>query len=141
MASILWDTNLFIYLFEDHPRFAPPVAAIRDAMVRRSDHLFATAMTLGEILVKPLSINDHGLERRYRDFFQSGAVKVLPFDDVAATHYARIRCDRSIQPPDAIQLACAAAHGIDLFITNDERLSGKVVAGVSFITSLQAAPL
>ena len=55
--------------------------------------------------------------------------------------YATIRQDRSISPPDAIQLACAAAVGMDLFITNDQRLSRKVVPGIHFITSLDTAYL
>ena len=141
MADILWDTNLFIYLFEQNSEFEPRVIAIRQAMNARGDRLFATAMTVGEILVKPVEASDQTLEEKYHSFFQSGVVTVLPFDIDAAAHYARIRQDRSVRPPDAIQLACAAAHGIDLFITNDDRLSGKIVPGVNFITSLKDAPL
>jgi predicted nucleic acid-binding protein len=47
----------------------------------------------------------------------------------------------TIRPPDAIQLACAAEAGIDLFITNDDRLSKKAVRGIHFVTSLKNAPL
>ena len=43
--------------------------------------------------------------------------------------------------PDAIQLACAAAAAIDLFITNDDRLSRKHVPEVKFVTSLERAYL
>jgi len=35
----------------------------------------------------------------------------------------------------------AAAAGVDLFITNDNRLSKRIVPGISFITSLKEAPL
>lgn len=141
MANILWDTNLFIYLFEQNPEFEPRVVRLRQAMSARGDQLFATAMTVGEILVKPVEAGDQVLEQSYRSFFQSGAMRVLSFDIQAAGHYARIRQDRGVRPPDAIQLACAAAHGIDLFITNDNRLAGKIVPGVNFITSLKDAPL
>ena len=51
------------------------------------------------------------------------------------------RKDRSIRPPDAIQLACASAARVDLFITNDERLSRKVVPGIHFIQSLATAAI
>ena len=44
--------------------------------------------------------------------------------------------DRTIRAPDAIQLACAASGGTDLFITNDDRLSRKNVPGIAFIQSL-----
>jgi len=56
--------------------------------------------------------------------------------------YANLRSDRSINPADAIQLACAAAAEVDLFITNDGRLSRKSLAGVKFfIAGLNAAPV
>ena len=51
----------------------------------------------------------------------------------AAWEYARLRRDRTIRPPDAIQLACASAAKTNLFITNDARLSRKTVAGVDVI--------
>ena len=141
MARILWDTNIFIYLFEGHPKFNARVVSIRKSMNARQDELFATTMTVGEILVHPLSRGDVELQDKYRQFFRSGAVTLLPFDFEASLHYARIRQDRGISPPDAIQLACGAAQGIDLFITNDDRLLGKPIQGVGFVMSLQQAPL
>lgn len=53
----------------------------------------------------------------------SQAVRLLAFDRATAGRYAEIRRNRSIRSLDAIQLACAAQVGVDLFITNDERLS------------------
>ncbi len=66
---------------------------------------------------------------------------ILAFDVSCAPRYAAIRSDRGIKAPDAIQLACAAAAGVDLFITNDDRLSRKHVPDVKFITSLARAYL
>jgi uncharacterized protein len=62
-------------------------------------------------------------------------------DAACAAHYAAIRAHRAVKAPDAIQLACAASGGVDLFITNDDRLSRKHVPGVKFITSLTRAYL
>ena len=89
----------------------------------------AAALTLGEILVKPAESDDAALASRYTRAIEATAV-VVPFSVDAAPSYARIRLDRSIRPPDAIQLACAAAAEIDLFVTNDERLSRKSVPGI-----------
>ena len=141
MANIFWDTNLFIYLFEDHPKFAAVVDDLRRRMLHRHDRLFTSAMTVGEILVKPLSDGNLTLAEHYRRFFTSHELIVSGFDYGAAEPYARIRQDRRIQPADAIQLACAASVGMDLFITNDDRLAGKNVDGIKFITSLSRAPL
>lgn len=141
LAKILWDTNLFIYMLEEHPQFAPAVTQIFQNMRRRGDDLITSALTLGEVLTKPLAIGDTQLEQQYRALFQPPAVTVTPFDLEAAGHYARIRQDRTIRPPDAIQLACAARAGAALFITNDERLSRKIMPGLPFVTSLSHSPL
>ena len=42
---------------------------------------------------------------------------------------------------DAIQLACAAAAEVDLFITNDSRLNRRNIPGVKFISGLNEAPI
>ena len=96
-------------------------------------------MTLGEVLVKPLREKEAGLAERYEAALSSAAVLLIPFDREAARTYAELRRDRTLRPPDAIQLACAARARCNLFITNDERLSRRVVAGVDFIVPLARA--
>jgi predicted nucleic acid-binding protein len=66
---------------------------------------------------------------------------VLPFEEKAAMVYARLGGDRSIRPPDAIQLACAASLGVDLFITSDARLHSKQIPGIQFIVPLDRVPI
>lgn len=141
MTKIFWDTNLFIYLFERNAKFSPRVLEIRKRMLARGDHLCTSSLTVGEILVKPAEEGNKEVLDAYRTFFQSPAITVIPFDWNAATLYAGVRTDRSISRPDAIQLACAASAEVDLFITNDERLSGKLVPGIKFLTNLARAPL
>ncbi|MGH9602446.1 MAG: type II toxin-antitoxin system VapC family toxin [Terriglobales bacterium] len=141
MARIFWDTNLFIYLLEDHPTYGAAVEAVRRRMLERGDLLFTSALTVGEILVKPIASGRSDMEHLYASFFQRPGITVLPFDLAVARTYAQVRQDRTIRPPDAIQLACAATQQIDLFITNDDRLSQKVVPGVQFITGLERAPI
>jgi predicted nucleic acid-binding protein len=138
MSRIFWDTNLFVYLFEGRGPSAERVAELRRRMVERHDELLTSTLTLGEILVKPFEAGDEPRAQRYRRAVSDSAT-ILAFSEAAAPHYARIRLDRTVRPPDAIQLACAAAAGIDLFITNDERLSRKTVPGVEFVTSLERA--
>ena len=138
MSRIFWDTNLFVYLIEDRGERAERVAALRRWMIEREDELLTSTLTLGEILVKPMETGDEELMRRYEHAIGAGAT-VLPFDDGAARRFAEIRRDRSIRPPDAIQLACASAAGVDLFVTNDDRLTRRNVRGIHFIQSLERA--
>ena len=139
MSRVFWDTNLFVYLVEGRGR-AKQVVALRQRMMERDDELLTSALTLGEVLVKPMETGDQELRQRYENVITAGAV-VLPFDARAAPRFAEIRRDRSIRAPDAIQLACASTAGVDLFITNDDRLSRKRVRGIHFIQPLDNAML
>ncbi|HZE36822.1 MAG TPA: PIN domain-containing protein [Candidatus Eisenbacteria bacterium] len=138
MSRVFWDTNLFIYLIEGSGERARRVARLRQRMLERGDQLYTSALTLGEILVKPGEAGNTSLQQQYEQTISAGAM-IIPFDQSAARAYAAIRKDRSIRPPDAIQLACAVNARVDLFITNDERLSQKVVTGIQFVTSLDKA--
>ena len=117
MVKIFWDTNLFIYLFEENPQFAGRVVEIRKAIVARGDRLCTSCLTVGEILSQPMACHRLDLVNRYRSFFQHPNLMVIPFDFSAAFHFAKIRKNKTIRPPDAIQLACAANPGVELFIT------------------------
>jgi uncharacterized protein len=138
MSRIFWDTNLFIYLIEGTGEHADAVLRLRERMLTRNDALLTSALTLGEVLVKPIEENQLELAADYERLMTAGAT-ILSFDVKAARAFAAIRRDRTIRPPDAIQLACAAEAKVDLFITNDDRLSGKVVPGIQFLTSLDRA--
>jgi len=140
MSRVFWDTNLFIYLFEDSGGFTNQVATLRSRMLARGDELFTSAVTLGEILVKPMQKGDTKAVAYYQKLLATTAA-VLPFEEQAAVVYARLRADRSLRPPDAIQLACAASAGVDLFITNDARLHSKQIPGIQFIVPLDRVPV
>ena len=136
MSVIYWDTMVFIYLFEDHPRYSSRVREIRSTIGKRGDRLCTGTLTVGEVLTGPYVSGDSNLAAKYKSVLRPPIVDIIDFDMVAADHFARIRCDRTIGRPDAMQLACAAAASVDLFLTNDHRLQGKVIPGIQFIGGL-----
>jgi predicted nucleic acid-binding protein len=140
MSRIFWDTNLFIYLMEDYGKLSKAVVELRRSMLERGDQLLTSALTLGEVLVKPAEAGDDELCRKYEEAITRTAL-VLPLDVKAARLYSSIRRDRSLRAPDAVQLACAAGAAVDLFVTNDRRLNKKHVDGIHFIVSLDEAPV
>jgi predicted nucleic acid-binding protein len=140
MSRIFWDTNLFIYLIEGGGSAWERTLALRKAMLARGDQLLTSTLTLGEVLVKPIEHGESELYRKYEAAIAETSL-MIPFDTKAARRYAALRCDRSLRAPDAIQLACAATAGVDLFITNDARLQQKKVEGIEFIVPLERAPL
>ena len=140
MSRVFWDTNIFIYLFENYGELSERAAELRSKMLVRGDRLLTSALTLGEVLVKPMELSDIELCRKYEEAILAAAV-VLPFDNKAAKNYAALRCDRSLRAPDALQLACAAAAGVDLFVTNDARLQNKRAEGIQVIVPLDRVPM
>ncbi len=138
MSRIFFDTNLFIYMVEESGTRAARVRSILERMSERRDELLTSTLTLGEVLVKPLSRKDEALADQYEKLLNTPGVKVVPFDRESARIYARLR-HGSLKAPDAIQLACAATARCDLFLTNDGRLSKQIVPGIQFIASLDQA--
>ena len=140
MARVFWDTNLFIYLFEKNAEWSPRVIELRRRMLARGDELLTSYLTVGEVITKPKQLNNAMLERSYLNFFSGGSVELVGFSLDAAQRYGDIRSRERIRPADAIQLACASAARTDLFVTNDNRLSGLVVSGVTFVTGIERVP-
>ena len=58
MSRIFWDSNLFIYLLENYGALSQTTATLRKKMLERGDQLLTSALSLGEILVKPLEKGD-----------------------------------------------------------------------------------
>ncbi len=120
--SVFWDTNLFIYLLEAHPYYAPRVASLRLSARNESIAVCTSTLTLGELSVRPGRLGEHALVRDYESVLLEAGVDLIPFDTAAARYYSRLRSEVRIRPPDAIQLACATAAGVSSFYTNDRGL-------------------
>lgn len=143
MSVVFWDTNLFIYLIEQKDAYRR-ARNLRIQMLKSGDTLVTSTLTLGELLVKPYKENRVDLVNKYRQLLTSRAVELVEFDTKVAENYAKIRAKytrQEIAPPDAIQLACASAFGVDVFYTNDNRLVGKVIDGINSIKSIQEVSL
>ena len=140
MSKVFFDTNVFVYLFEDYEPFSSMVDAVWRRMVQRGDKLVTSAMTLGELLVKPSKLGQASLVEQYDHAIRTRA-QVVSFDTQIAWRYASLRATHRIRNADAIQLACAAHFGVDLFITNDKELHRLNIPGIGFIAPLEKVPL
>jgi predicted nucleic acid-binding protein len=140
MSRIFWDTHLFLYLFEDSPGLGAKAAALRRRMLARGDQLFTSALTVGELLVKPLEARAPDVAASYERALSLSASIVI-IDQHVMRRFAEIKERHHVPPADAIQLAAASHIGVDLFITSDDRHDGLIVPGVQFIASLEEARL
>lgn len=136
MSRIYWDTMLFIYWLEAHPRYAARVDEIYLRMKARQDQLLTGSFTFGEVLAgfyrKGLSNRAKEIRRRMQEL----VTEVVDYTVETADRYGQIRGSFHLAPADAIHLASAAQAGTDLFLTNDKRLVGKFVPGIQFVASL-----
>jgi predicted nucleic acid-binding protein len=139
LSRIFFDTNLFIYLLEDFGELGKRVSDLMHRMSERRDQLLTSTLTLGEVLVKPLSVGQVSWANQYEILLDTPGVVLIPFDRECARVYAGLRQDRALKAPDAMQLSCAAVAKCDVFITNDDRLSRRIIPGIQFILPLEKA--
>jgi predicted nucleic acid-binding protein len=127
---------LFVYLVEKHPEHAARVRQVLAAMDRRHDSLCTSVFTLGEILTGPYKRGATELAAQVREILRPPRVELLPLTARTSDIYARIRAENRVSPADAIHMACAAEAGVNLFLTNDRRLTGLIVPGIDFIAGM-----
>jgi predicted nucleic acid-binding protein len=140
MNRIFFDTNVFIYMFEGLEPQRSRMLEIRRRMLERGDQIVTSAMTLGEVLVKPTKLGQASLIEQYDRAIRSTS-ELVSFDAQVAWRFASLRATHTLRSADAIQLACAAHFGVDLFITNDLQLQKLDGPGIGFIAPLDHVPL
>jgi len=136
VSLVYWDTMLFIYWLETHPQHGKQVERIHQRMAERGDQLCTSVFTLGEILTGFYKAGRTNEVRRVRTYFETGDVRLLPFNTEAADRYARIRAQYKVSPADAIHLASASVARVDLYLTNDVDLKKLLIEGIHFIAGL-----
>jgi len=134
--KVFWDTNLFIYLWEDSG-YTKKVLQLADQYSASGDELCTSSLSLGEILVKPFS--DGKLEQieAYVRRFQE--IEIASFGQREAITFARLRSQfPTLKPPDAIQLSCALESGAAHFVTNDDHLNRLPLEQMTILSLKQA---
>jgi predicted nucleic acid-binding protein len=137
-THFFWDTNLFIYQWDRSSALQPSVQALRQKMLAAGIGLVTSTMTLGELMTGPKRHGQDAIALHYKAALTQAAT-IVPFDEKAADLYATVRSQTRVKQPDGIQLACAGAHGVELFVTNDDKLWKLRVPAVHFIVSIETA--
>ena len=140
MTRVYWDSMLFIYLLEANPAFGPKVRRILNQIARRGDVAICTSVfSIGEILTGPRKRGSISGVDAVKNYFLSGAVEILPFNEATADRYSIIRAVNRVSQADGIQLASAAEIGADIFFTNDADLRKLAIPGIKFFADLDGA--
>jgi len=122
-TGVVLDTMVFIYLFEDAPRFGPVCEFIVDQAGLGRFQGVITPVTAAEILVKPLRQNRPDLADQYR-FSLANMKNIepvgLPFE--IGFLAAGLRAKYRMPLPDMVQAACALQSETPTLITNDRSM-------------------
>jgi predicted nucleic acid-binding protein len=129
---------LLIYLLDGEPDYIRRTEQVLSRSKRRGDVLFTSYPALGELMAGAEKSKDVSKAKVIRDAVQELGFSFLPFDGAAVATFSRLRARERIKAPDAIHLACAAAAGIDLFLTGDKQLTRLDVPGIHFIVDFNA---
>jgi predicted nucleic acid-binding protein len=116
------DTNLFIYLIEENPRYLGQVHKVLDHLDAQGYEVITSTLTLGEILTRPYMENRYDLVEEYERFFSR--ISLIELNSTIASLFAKYRAKYRVKTPDAVQLASAVYAGADWFVSNDEQLGG-----------------
>src|SRR5438067_7752947 len=101
MSRIYWDSMLFIYWIEDHPRYARRIAHILDRITERGDALCTSTFTLAEVLTGPYKRGDERLATQIREVFRGPGFRRLRSTIETGDVNARSRHVFGFAPGDA----------------------------------------
>src|SRR3989344_7331642 len=114
------DPPLFIYLFEDHPRFGKRAARILNLLQEGEVRGVFSAIGMIEILTGPKKRGHEDLALRYEHSLRTFPnLSVIGLNEHIVWIASDLRAKYGIKTPDGIHLATAIDAGAKRFITND----------------------
>ncbi|ANE45664.1 hypothetical protein SY83_04390 [Paenibacillus swuensis] len=123
VKKIAIDTNIFIYVFEENPAFGEQAKQLLEQVEEGLYTAVTSAISLAEILVKPVRDGNLTLEKQYKLLFAHFPnLFVAPVDTKVAERAAFLRGKYGIKMPDALLIATAIVENAEVFVTNDLRL-------------------
>ncbi|WP_325176785.1 type II toxin-antitoxin system VapC family toxin [Paenibacillus alkalitolerans] len=121
--KVALDTNIFIYVFEQHPEFGEKAKRLLEQIEEGTYSAIASTISLTEILVKPIRDGNLALEKQYKLLFTHFPnLSVVSVDTIVAERAAFLRGKYGMKTPDALVISCAIIAQADVFVTNDVRL-------------------
>ncbi len=114
------DSAPFIYATEERPAYVDRMRLIFQLIRTQPIQVCSAAITLTEVLTKPLKDNDTKVVVAYRQLLlNSRRFRLIPINPTIAERAAELRARYNLKTPDALQVAVALHQQCDAFLTND----------------------
>lgn len=123
-SSVFIDTAPIIYYIQAHPEFGPLAREVVIALESGSLTAYSSVLTLTEVLIKPVAINDVALTQKFVQFIKHAKHLILiEISEGIAETAGNLRGRYSfLKTIDALQVAAALDVEADAFLTNDAKL-------------------
>ncbi|MHB8204523.1 MAG: type II toxin-antitoxin system VapC family toxin [Desulfomonilaceae bacterium] len=118
------DTAPIIYYLQAHPEFGPLAREVALAIESGSLTAYTSVLTLTEVLIKPVAINDVALAQKFVQFIKHAKhITLIEISEGIAETAGNLRGRYSfLKTVDALQVAAAIDVEADAFLTNDAKL-------------------
>jgi predicted nucleic acid-binding protein len=125
--KVYFDTNIIVYFLERNQDYFEKCLPFFQAVEDGSIIGVAGDLTIAELLVRPISINDIIGVKRVHALFgdEAGFFQVFPHDRSTLEFAAHIRATQKLSMVDAVHLATAIHAQCGYFITNDAQVSKR----------------
>ncbi len=121
--TVFLDTAPLIYYIEENKGYAKVLGKLFEANAQNKFQFSTSVLTLMEILVQPIRMNEAKLVEEYENIIcNSTTIDIYDFNIEIAKTAAKIRAEYGFKTPDSIQLATAISTNSDYFLTNDKQL-------------------
>jgi predicted nucleic acid-binding protein len=117
---VLIDTGVWIYHFEQHPKFGPPAGRVVEALEAGKFRGIASELSLLELTVRPLQLGRQDVADDYEvllGYFPN--LELEPISREILLQAAELRARHRLRTPDAIQIATGLRTGATLAVSND----------------------
>nr|VFK40011.1 MAG: Predicted nucleic acid-binding protein, contains PIN domain [Candidatus Kentron sp. SD]VFK45163.1 MAG: Predicted nucleic acid-binding protein, contains PIN domain [Candidatus Kentron sp. SD]VFK79358.1 MAG: Predicted nucleic acid-binding protein, contains PIN domain [Candidatus Kentron sp. SD] len=135
---ILLDSCIWIYFFEDHPRYAGPIATLLTQWIERGAILLSSELSLLEIKTLPLRLGKKAVVAEYQLYLNNfPGLLLVPVERAILNRAANLRARYRLKTPDAIILATGLERGATRAFTNDrgwKSIEGMEVVRLSDFT-------
>lgn len=122
--DVVVDTMFWIYLFEDHPKYASLCEKLLDTILSGYFSIQITPITFSELLIKPIEKKKATIADQYRDSLVSlSNTKLSKVDHETGCMAAALKAKYALSLPDAFQCAAALQANKPTLITNDQALA------------------
>jgi predicted nucleic acid-binding protein len=130
-----FDSNVFIYYYNEHPEFGLIAKYILDMLSRKKARAVTSVLTLAEILSIKAEVDELSLMKAH--ILDTPDLSLEEVSQEIALEAGRIRRIYGFRMPDAVQLATALDARVDMFITNDRQLKSFKEVPVVLLTELK----